>query len=61
MPEWAQKISEFLPPSYFIKVIRAVVLKGSGLSDLKHEFLITIIMGFVINTLAILNYRKRAA
>jgi ABC-2 type transport system permease protein len=61
MPEWAQKVSEFLPPSYFIKVIRAVVLKGSGLSDLKHEFLITIIMGFVINTLAILNYRKRAA
>jgi ABC-2 type transport system permease protein len=61
MPEWAQKVSAFLPPSYFIKVIRAVVLKGSGLSDLKHEFLITIIMGLVINTLAILNYRKRAA
>jgi ABC-2 type transport system permease protein len=61
MPEWAQKVSSFLPPSYFIKVIRAVVLKGSGLSDLKHEFLITFIMGLVINTLAILNYRKRAA
>jgi ABC-2 type transport system permease protein len=61
MPEWAQKVSSFLPPSYFIKVIRAVVLKGSGLSDLKHEFLITFIMGLIINTLAILNYRKRAA
>jgi ABC-2 type transport system permease protein len=61
MPEWAQKVSSFLPPSYFIKVIRAVVLKGSGLNDLKDEFLITFIMGLVINTLAVLNYRKRAA
>ncbi|KQX15338.1 ABC transporter permease [Flavobacterium sp. Root420] len=58
MPDWAKTISRFNPISYFIDVMRMVVIKGSGFRDiLKH---IVIIIGFaiVLNFAAILNYRK---
>lgn len=58
MPGWAQKIAYANPVTYFIDVMRMVVLKGSGLADItKHIF---IMLGFAVlfNTWAILNYRK---
>lgn len=61
MPAWAQWVSSMLPTTYIIKVIRSVVLKGSGMVDLQAEFLITIAFAVVLNALAVLNYKKRAA
>ena len=60
MPAWAQIITRFNPVSYFIDVMRMVVLKGSGLADIKYHILS--ILGFAIffNSWAILNYRKRS-
>lgn len=60
MPVWAQWITKFNPISYFIDVMRAVVLKGSGLNDIQPQLLA--IAGFAIgfNTWAILSYRKRS-
>jgi len=60
MPEWAQYITKINPISYFIEVMRRVILKGSGLADIKDQFLA--IMGFavVFNTWAVINYRKRS-
>ena len=40
MPEWAQVITKFNPVSYFIEVMRMVILKGSGLVDIKSQMLI---------------------
>jgi len=59
MPYWAQIITKFNPVSYFIEVMRMVVLKGSGLSDIKNQ--IFAVLGFAVffNSWAILNYRKR--
>jgi ABC-2 type transport system permease protein len=59
MPEWAQWITRFNPVSYFIEVMRMVILKGSSLRDIKPQLLT--ISGFAVflNTWAILNYRKR--
>ena len=61
MPQWAQIITKFNPVSYFIQVMRMVVLKGSGLADIKYHILA--ILGFAVffNSWAILNYRKRSA
>ena len=58
MPEWAKVIAQLNPVTYFIEVMRMVVLKGSGFSDIKYHFLI--ISGFAIffNGWAILNYKK---
>src|SRR5213075_1197507 len=37
MPGWANIITRFNPVSYFIEVIRLVVLKGSGIADIKSQ------------------------
>ena len=59
MPGWAQTITHFIPMSYFIEVMRMVVLKGSGLYDIRYHLGIVLLMAVVLNTWAILNYRKR--
>ena len=37
MPRWAQVLSEFNPVGYFIRVMRFIVIKGSGIRDLWQE------------------------
>jgi ABC-2 type transport system permease protein len=59
MPEWAKVITKFNPVSYFIEVMRMVVMKGSTLSDISRQLGIMAIFAVVLNTWAILNYRKR--
>jgi len=58
MPTWAKVITDFNPLRYFIEVMRMVVLKGSGFFDLRYHFVIIILFAVVLNTWAILNYRK---
>lgn len=59
MPQWAQYITNINPITYFIAVMRMVVLKGSGLSDVQQSFFIICLFAVVLNTWAVLNYRKR--
>ena len=58
MPHWAQIITQFNPVTYFIEVLRMIVLKGSQFKDLKFHFLIITCMAIGLNTWAVLNYRK---
>ncbi len=58
MPVWAQKINLLNPVAYFMKVIRMILLKGSGFRDISREFYSLGIYAIVILTLAITNYRK---
>jgi ABC-2 type transport system permease protein len=60
MPEWAQWITRFNPVSYFIQVMRMVMLKGSGLADIKYNILAVIGFAFFFNGWAIINYKKRS-
>lgn len=59
MPVWAQWITKFNPVTYFIEVMRQVVLKGSNLKDVAHNIGIIFLFAVVLNTWAVLNYRKR--
>ncbi|MDP4259562.1 MAG: ABC transporter permease [Bacteroidota bacterium] len=59
MPGWAQVITRFNPVSYFIQVMRMVVLKGSGLSDIQPHILAVLGFAVFFNGWAILNYKKR--
>lgn len=61
MPMWAQWIAAVNPPAHFIKVIRAIFIKGSTFMDLKIEFLYIIGFAVFFNCLAILRYRKTSA
>lgn len=58
MPDWAKTVSKFNPISYFIDVMRMVIIKGSGFKDIRKHILIIIGFAIVLNTAAILNYRK---
>ena len=60
MPVWAQWITKFNPVSYFIEVMRMVVLKGSGLGDIKNHLLIMSGFAVVLNASAVLRYHKRS-
>jgi len=59
MPEWAQWITKFNPVSYFIQVMRMVVLKGSTLADISNNIFIVLGFAIVLNFWAVLSYRKR--
>jgi len=58
MPGWAKIIANFTPVTHFITVVRLIVLKGSGLSEVKTELFYLIGFAVVLNGLAIWNYRK---
>jgi ABC-2 type transport system permease protein len=60
MPAWARAITKANPVSYFIEVIRMVVLKGSGLADIKYQLLTIFGFAVVLNGWAVINYRKRS-
>ncbi|WP_341835567.1 ABC transporter permease [Chitinophaga pollutisoli] len=58
MPEWAQRITQFNPVAYFVKVMRMVMLKGSGWADIKVYLGIMLLFAVAVNAVAIWNYRK---
>jgi ABC-2 type transport system permease protein len=60
MPYWAQIVSRLNPVSYFIEVMRMVVLKGSGFTDIIPHIGAVILFAIVFNTWAVINYKKRS-
>ena len=60
MPDWAQKITAFNPVTYFMQLIRMVLLKGSEFHHVFRHFIIISIMALVSLTTAVITYRKRA-
>jgi ABC-2 type transport system permease protein len=59
MPEIIQIISNIIPLKYFNTIIRGVILKGLGFTDLWFEAMILLIMGVFILTLSSLRFKKR--
>jgi ABC-2 type transport system permease protein len=60
MPAWAKVITKFNPVTYFIDVMRMVVLKGSGLKDISTHIFTVLGFAAVLNTWAVINYKKRS-
>ncbi|OQP43129.1 ABC transporter permease [Niastella yeongjuensis] len=60
MPAWAKVITKFNPVTYFIDVMRMVVLKGSGLKDIGTHIFTLLGFAAVLNTWAVINYKKRS-
>ncbi|MDW3209651.1 MAG: ABC transporter permease [Reichenbachiella sp.] len=58
MPGWARVIAQFNPVTYFIDVMRMIVMKGSGFQHVTKHFVIMTGFALVFNTWAIINYRK---
>jgi len=59
MPDWAIYANYLNPLSYFMRVIRMILLKGSGFIDILPDFIGVCIYSVVILVLATVAYRKR--
>jgi len=60
MPDWANKVNVINPIAYFMRVIRMILLKGSGFRDILPEFLSLSIYALISLSLALWRYRKVA-
>lgn len=58
MPNWALGVAYANPVTYFIEVMRMLVLKGSRFADIQVHFLVMVGFALFFNSWAILNYRK---
>jgi ABC-2 type transport system permease protein len=58
MPHWAQTVNLANPISYFMRIMRNIILKGSGFFDLLEEFLSLTVLGVIFLSMAIWRYRK---
>ncbi|MCK5171591.1 MAG: ABC transporter permease [Bacteroidales bacterium] len=60
MPMWAQNVNIINPFYYFMRVIRMILLKGSGFWDISREFFSLLIYAIIMLSLAVWKYRKVA-
>ncbi len=59
MPTWAQKITYFLPPRYFVDILRSVYLKGTTFVELWRNFVALGVFALALNLFAAWTYKKR--
>ena len=59
MPKFLQYVSAIIPLRYYLVIIRALLLKGVGLSALRNEVFALVIFAVVIMGVAALRFRKR--
>lgn len=57
MPQWAQKLNFINPFAYYMRVIRMILLKGSGFADISRDF--AIISAYAVAMLALATWRFR--
>ncbi len=58
MPTWAQWVTKLNPLSYFVEVMRLVMLKGSKFTDVLSQFFAICGFAVVLNAWAVINYKK---
>jgi len=58
MPRWAQYIGEFLPLTHFIRIVRAIMLKGATLSQLQFDTLALAGLMALAMAIAVTRFRR---
>jgi ABC-2 type transport system permease protein len=58
MPGWAQAIGEALPLTHFIRIVRGIMLKGNGLSDMQMDVIALFVFMLAAMGLALLRFRR---
>lgn len=59
MPEGAQYLAAVIPLTYYLRIVRGIVLKGVGLPELWPSVLPLVVFGVVVFTLSVLRFRKQ--
>jgi ABC-2 type transport system permease protein len=58
MPVWAQYIGEALPLTHYLRIVRAIMLKGSSLYDLQYDTLALFVLMLIAMTIAVTRFRR---
>ncbi len=58
MPVWAQWIGEALPLTHFIRIVRAIMLKGSSIADLQYDTIVLLGLMLFAMTVAVTRFRR---
>ena len=59
MPRFIQVVTYFIPLRYYLAIIRAIFLKGTGLSLLWPQVIPMTLLGILILSLSVLGFRKK--
>jgi ABC-2 type transport system permease protein len=58
MPQWAQYVGEGLPLTHYLRIVRAIMLKGSSLQHLHYDALVLLALTLFAMTVAVLRFRR---
>jgi ABC-2 type transport system permease protein len=58
MPKWAQYVGETLPVTHYVRIVRAIMLKGSSLADLEVDAAALVALMVVAMTIAVTRFRR---
>jgi ABC-2 type transport system permease protein len=58
MPRWAQWIGEFLPLTHYLRIMRAIMLKGTATADLYMDALALTGLMLIAMTIAVARFRR---
>jgi ABC-2 type transport system permease protein len=58
MPVWAQHLGEVLPLTHFLRIVRGIMLKGSGAAELLVEVWPMLAFLAVAGGIALMRYRR---
>lgn len=58
MPGWAQVVAQLNPVTHFIRIMRAVLMKGAGFADVRTPFLALVAYAGVVLAVAVARHRK---
>ena len=58
MPRWAQWVGEALPLTHYLRIVRSIMLKGSSITDMRHDGIALLILMLVAMTIAVTRFRR---
>jgi ABC-2 type transport system permease protein len=58
MPVWAQYIGESLPLTHYLRIVRAIMLKGATLQNLQYDTIALIALMLLAMTIAVTRFRR---
>ncbi|MBR0690663.1 ABC transporter permease [Bradyrhizobium manausense] len=58
MPNWAQYVGECLPLTHYIRIVRAIMLKGASMPNLRFDALALAALMLVAMTIAVTRFRR---
>jgi ABC-2 type transport system permease protein len=58
MPVWAQYIGEGLPLTHYLRIVRAIMLKGATLENLQYDTIALVALMLLAMTIAVTRFRR---